>query len=368
MLTHRNIVFNADRGADRVTVGETDRVLSMLPLAHTFECNLGLLVPIMCGACVYYLEKPPSASLLLPAMAKVKPTMMVSVPLVIEKIHRLRVVPQLTRNALVRTLYGFPPTRKVLHRLAGRKLLATFGGHLHFFGIGGAALAPDTELFLREAKFPYTVGYGLTETSPLITGNGPHEMRFRSSGLPLPGVEVKIDDPNPDTGEGEILVRGPNVMKGYYKNPEETAKVLSEDGWLRTGDLGLFGEDGYLFIKGRLKNVIIGPSGENIYPEEIESVINELAFVEESLVYERDGRLVARVHFNYDVLKLHLNCMQIGAAEMQKCVTKFLRDLRDMVNARLNAFSRISEIVEQMEPFEKTPTHKIKRHRHVGAD
>ncbi|HEX7571921.1 MAG TPA: AMP-binding protein, partial [Bacteroidota bacterium] len=275
MLTHKNLTSDVLACSQLVDVSEQDRFLSILPLSHTYECTLGLILPVMTGASVYYLDKPPSAGVLMPAMVKVRPTVMLSVPLIIEKIYKGKIHPKLTGNPVVRGLYKIPLVRKRLHAAAGRKLLASFGGKLRIFTIGGAPLAQDVELFLREAGFPYAIGYGLTETSPLIAGSPPESTKFRSTGFPVSGARIKIDNPDPETGEGEILVKGPMVMKGYYRDPTRTAEVMTPEGWFRTGDLGVFDRNGYLYIKGRLKNLILGPSGKNIYPEEIESTINE---------------------------------------------------------------------------------------------
>ena len=250
----------------------------------------------------------------------------------------------------------------MIYRKAGAKLQAVFGGELKMFCIGGAALAPDVEDFLIEAGFPYCLGYGLTETSPLLTGTKPFETRARSAGRCLDGVEIRIADPDPETGEGEICVRGPMVMKGYYLEPRKTAEVLSEDGWLKTGDLGCLDAEGFLFIKGRSKNVIIGPSGENIYPEIIESEINRSASVQESLVYEQDGRLVARIHLNYEALDALFVEKKWTAVEIRQYVHKTLEDIKTKVNAAVSSFSRLHRVIEQPEPFEKTPTQKIKRY------
>jgi long-chain acyl-CoA synthetase len=266
MLTHRNLVSDALATSVLVDVTEEDTFLSILPLSHSYECTLGMIAPFMLGSTVFYLDKPPSAGVLMPAMAKVRPTVMLSVPLVIEKIFKGRIHPKLTGNPVVRGLYGIPFFRKRLHVAAGRKLLASFGGRLRMFTIGGAPLSPDVELFLREAGFPYAIGYGLTETSPLVAGSPPASTKFRSTGFPVSGARIMIDRPDPATGEGEILVKGPMVMKGYFKDPGRTAEAMTPDGWFRTGDLGMFDRSGYLYIKGRLKNLILGPSGKNIYP------------------------------------------------------------------------------------------------------
>jgi len=295
----------------------------------------------------------------------VKPTVMLSVPLVIEKIYKGRIHPQLTGNPVVRGLYGIPFIRRRLNAAAGRKLLASFGGKLRIFTIGGAPLAPDVEFFLREAGFPYAIGYGLTETSPLVAGSAPQSTRFRSTGFPVPGVRIKIDNPDPASGEGEILIKGPVVMKGYYKDPQRTAAVMTPEGWFRSGDLGAFDGDGYLYIKGRLKNLILGPSGKNIYPEEIESTINEFDIVLESLVFQEDNLLAARVHLNYEELDKLFSRVQLTESQIREKMRSLLEDLRRQINGRLSSFSRLQRLIEQREPFEKTPTQKIKRHLYV---
>ncbi|HTP12262.1 MAG TPA: AMP-binding protein, partial [Bacteroidota bacterium] len=342
--------------------GPGDRMLSILPLSHLYECTLGLVLPLMAGAAVYYLDKPPSSGVLLPALNAVKPTIMLSVPLVIEKMFKSRILPKFTGSPLRRALYAIPVVRKKLHRVAGKKLMWSFGGALKLFCIGGAPLAPEVELFLLEAKFPYAVGYGLTETSPLVAGTGSESTRLHATGKTLPGTEIRIDHPDRANGEGEILVKGPTVMKGYYRDPARTHGVLSEDGWFRTGDLGVFDKDGYLFIKGRLKNMILGPSGKNIYPEEVESIINEFDIVLESLVFQHNGRLSARVHLNYEILDREYAAEKLTESEIRERVGLRLEELRRQVNERLASFSRIQAMIEQTEPFEKTPTLKIKRH------
>lgn len=368
MLSHKNIVYDAEASADIPKLKPGDRLLSILPLAHTYECTVGLITPFLMGAHMCYLTKPPAPVVLLPALKQVRPHTVLSVPLLIEKIYRSVVLPKVNKTWFMRHAYKLPPVRKIVNRLIGRGLIKIFGGNIQFFGIGGAALAEDVEFFLREARFPYAIGYGLTETAPLIAGCNPEFTRFRSTGPTLPGVTVKIDNPDPSTGEGEILVSGPNVMQGYFKEPDKTAEVMTPDGWFRTGDLGLLDKDGYLYIRGRLKNMILGPSGENIYPEEIEALINEYDFVNESLVVEQEGRLVALVHIDYESLKEHVRDVADSAADISKQANEYLAQLKRTVNKRLNVFSRVSDFLERNEPFEKTPTKKIKRYRytHLG--
>jgi long-chain acyl-CoA synthetase len=365
MLTHRNIVANAVATTKLVEVGPEDRMLSLLPLAHVYECTLGLVTSIMQGSSVAYVRKPPTAAVLLPALKAVRPTIVLSVPLIIEKMVRAKVWPEIQSKHLTRWAYRIPTLRRKINQIAGKKLLAAFGGSLKLLCIGGAGLAPDVEAFLLEAGFPYSIGYGLTETSPLVAGTAAFKTKCRSTGPALAGVEIKIDSPAPVTGEGEILVRGDSVMKGYYKDPEKTAAVLSADGWLRTGDLGCLDGDGFLFIKGRLKNVIIGSNGENIYPEIIESIINRLDPVLESLVYERQGQLTARVCLDGEKLDAHVAERKLDETQIRDHVRRTLDDIKRLVNESVSTFSRLTKVIEQTEPFEKTPTQKIKRYLYV---
>jgi len=363
MLSHSNIVSDALSTLTIVDVTPEDRFLSILPLSHTYECTLGLVTPLMCGASVSYLDRPPTPSILLPALKKVRPTIMLSVPLIMEKIFKTRIYPKLTGKKLMKKAYQVPFIRKKLHKAAGSKLMDTFGGQVRAFCIGGASMAPEVERFMYEAGFPYAIGYGLTETSPLIAGTGPDETRLRSTGKALAGTRIRIDADDKNHGEGEIQVKGPTVMKGYYKDPERTNEVFTDDGWLRTGDLGVFDKDDYLYIKGRSKNVIIGPSGENIYPEEIESVVNNQDFVLESLVFEKEGKLVARIHLDYEAVDEA--CDGKPQAEIMEDIQRIMQNIKREVNGQVSRFSRLSEVIEQTEPFEKTPTQKIKRYLYV---
>lgn len=362
MLTHKNIASNAMQGKTIEDINDKDRFLSVLPLSHTYENTIGFIVPLISGSCIYYLKRAPSPSVLLPALQKVKPTMMLTVPLIIEKIYRAKILPAFMDKKIVKKLYGKPFFRKRLNLMAGKKLLKTFGGELKFFGIGGAKINEQVEQFLLEAKFPYAVGYGLTETSPLITAFGTKNARLQSAGKVLKDVEIEIHNPDEETGEGEIWARGPNIMKGYYKEPELTVNVLTEDGWFHTGDLGIFDKEGYLFIRGRSKNVIIGPGGENIYPEEIESVINNFKHVIESLVIEQKGKLVALVHFDREEIEKKYQEIKEGFSEyVENAYKELSTDLKEYINTRVSRFSKIQQIVPQNEEFIKTATKKIKR-------
>lgn len=364
MLSHKNIVSNILSTLMIQDVTDTDRLLSILPLSHTYECTVGFLLPMATGASIYYLDKPPTAAVLIPAMQKIKPTMILVVPLVIEKIYKNKIKPELTATSAKRMLYNFSLTRKLMHRLAASKLKDIFGGELHFFGVGGAKLSYEVERFMFEGKFPYAIGYGMTETAPLLSGCTPKLTRFRCAGYNLPGQEMKILNPNPETGEGEILVKGSNVMVGYYKEPELTESMFV-DGWLRTGDLGVFDSHGYIQIMGRTKNMILSASGENIYPEEIEALINKNEFVLESMVYEMKGKLVARVHLNKELVEGYYAGMKQSAKDWQHNAEekskRVMDDIMAHVNSKVARFARLSAVVEQHEPFEKTPTQKIKR-------
>lgn len=362
MLTHKNIVFNAMKGMLIQPIDEKDRFLSVLPLSHTYENTLGLVLPMLGGSCVYYLRKPPTPAVLIPALAEVKPSMMLTVPLIIEKIYFNKIMPAFQDKMLLRLLYKIPFLRRKLNAAAGRKLYKTFGGNLKFFGIGGAKLNKSVEKFLIEAKFPYAIGYGLTETAPLLAGANPEKSVFNSTGPAIEDIELIIHNPDQKTGEGEIWAKGPNVMKGYYREPEMTKEVLTPDGWFKTGDLGTFDSNNNLYIKGRLKNMIVGASGENIYPEEIESVINNFRFVVESLVIQQKGKLVAYVHLNMEELEKKYQNLRVDMTrQFDDKKEELLAELQDYVNSKVNKFSQINKVVLQPVPFQKTATLKIKR-------
>lgn len=385
MLSHKNFASNAEASSHIPSLKPGHDWLSLLPLAHTYECTMGMMISVISGSHTHYLDKPPAPSVLLKALKDIRPRIILSVPLLIEKIYNASIKPALNTGVLG-FLYKAPFMRPTLHWLAGKKLYKTFGGRLLFFGVGGAPLSPDVERFLRDARFPYSIGYGLTETSPLLAGSPPLKGAFRSTGKILRRIQLRI-------GEGqEIQAKGPNVMLGYYKNEEQTKEVFTDDGWFKTGDIGEFDRKGNLFIKGRIKNVILGANGENIYPESIESVINSEPFVEESLVLEGGQGLTALVYFNYEKvveeikrMKYHMDHKSeshdftpkdeddkkgwIPSAEDVKAFTdKYTKSLSATVNKQLSSFSRISTVKEEKEPFIRTPTRKIKRflYDHMG--
>ena len=365
MLTHAALCAQVGISSGIFPVLPDDVFLSVLPLSHTYEWSIGMIYPFSMGARVVYLDRPPTASALMPALRAVRPSVMLIVPLIIEKIYRHQVLAKFNSNGFWRTLYKVGFLRRYLHRVAGKKLLKLFGGRLRFLGIGGAKLDGGAEKFLLEAKVPYAIGYGLTETAPLLAGAAPSQVRLGSTGPQAPGVQLRLEHINPDTRQGEVVALTPSVMLGYFKNPEATKEVFTDDGWFRTGDLGEFDKDGWLYIKGRLKNMIVGPGGENIYPEDIETVLNSHVYIADSIVTEQEGRLVALVHFNRDEIEAMVDNWREEwetKKEAWEAKTEQLKkEIMDFVNAKVNRFSRISEVVEEKDDFAKTPTHKIKR-------
>ena len=311
---------------------------------------------------VYFFNLSCYITIMLKALSIVKPQHMLTVPILMEKIYRTSILPKFTGSPVLNVLYKNRAIRFLLNRfVAGKKLKALFGGNIQFFGIGGAPLAPDVESFLRDAKFPYSVGYGLTETAPCLAGAKPANTVFRSIGPAFRDVLLRIRDVNPETGHGEIQAKGPNIMLGYYKDEAKTAEVFTEDGWFKTGDLGYLDKKNNLIIKGRLKNMILGPNGENIYPEEIEAVLNRDPFVAESLVTRMGNHLVARIQFNTEKLDEFIRNLKASPEELNRIKTEMLENIRKTANDRLSVLSRLSEMIEQVEPFEKTPSLKIKR-------
>ena len=363
MLSHRNFCQNIIAAYHAQKAGKKDRWLSILPMSHTYEMAFSVLYPIYVGGCVNYIQKPPTPSILMKAMKDVRPTIMCAVPLIIEKIYKNSVVPTIDKSKTLSWLRKKAP--RLLYWLVGKKLYKTFGGKLKFFGIGGSKLDPTVEEFLNKARFPYAIGYGLTETAPLITNACVGKTVVGSIGVPAYNVQVKLQNVNPETGEGEIIAKGDNVMLGYYRDPERTRSVLTDDGWFRTNDLACMDSKGRYYIKGRLGNMIVGPSGENIYPEEIEQVINDIRGVEESLVIERDGKLVALVKFEDEVVDWD------GLEKEEQFLEKLearKKAVMDYVNKRVSKQSKIGEVNAMKESFEKTATQKIRRFKYLRGD
>ncbi len=360
MLSHRNFCRNIIAAYHAQKAGKKDRWLSILPMSHTYEMAFSVLYPLYVGGCVYYIQKPPTPSILMKAMKDVRPTIMCAVPLIIEKIYKNSVVPTVEKSKTLSWLKKKAP--RLLYWMIGKKLYKTFGGKLKFFGIGGSKLDPTVEEFLNKARFPYAIGYGLTETAPLITNACVGKTVVGSIGVPAYNVEVKLQNVNPETGEGEIIAKGDNVMLGYYRDPERTRAALTDDGWFRTNDLACVDSKGRYYIKGRLGNMIVGPSGENIYPEEIEQVINDIRGVEESLVIERDGKLVALVKFDEEFVDW--NTLEKEEQFYEKLEAR-KKAVMDYVNKRVSKQSKIGEVNAMKESFEKTATQKIRRFKYL---
>ncbi|MBQ8499299.1 MAG: AMP-binding protein, partial [Bacteroidales bacterium] len=361
VLSHRNLASNVITCYHSCKRGEKDRWLSVLPMAHTLEMTLSMLYPMYCGATVYYLPKPPVASLLMKALKIVKPTTMLTVPLIIEKVYKGSVLPTIQKS---RTLTWMNQHMNgLMCRIIGMKLKATFGGHISFYGIGGAKLDPEVENFLLKAKFPYAIGYGLTETSPLLGYSMNRWRTVGSFGYPVYNVKLKLHNVNPETGEGEVVAKGPNVMLGYYKDPRRTKSVFTEDGWFRTNDIAVQDEKGRFYIKGRNNNMILGPSGENIYPEEIENVINNVEGVSESIVVERGGKLVALVQPVENYIQWDNESEDKIYEKLDSWKAKVLK----ITNKNVSKASQVSSVEVMKEPFEKTATQKIRRFKYKDS-
>ena len=361
VLSHRNLASNVITCYHSCKRNHKDRWLSILPMAHTLEMTLCMLYPMYCGATVYYLPKPPVPSLLMKALKVVKPTTMLTVPLIIEKVYKGSVLPTIQKS---RTLSWMNEHMNgLMCWIIGMKLKATFGGHISFYGIGGAKLDPEVEKFLLKAKFPYAIGYGLTETSPLLGYSMNGWRTVGSFGYPVYNVQLKLHNVNPETGEGEIVAKGPNVMLGYYKDPKRTKSVFTEDGWFRTSDIAVQDEKGRFFIKGRNNNMILGPSGENIYPEEIENVINNVEGVSESIVVERDGRLVALVAPQENFIQWDKE----GEDKLYEKLDAWKKKLLSITNKNVSKASQVSSVEVMKEPFEKTATQKIRRFKYKDS-
>jgi long-chain acyl-CoA synthetase len=367
MLTHKNLTANAYAASGLKVIAPGSVWLSILPMSHTYEFTCGFILPMLCGGRIAYAGKTPTPAILQKLCEYEKPLIIFAVPLVLEKIYKKRVLPQIESKPLLGMLCKFGLTRRLIYRKIGAKLCGFFGGNLQLMGVGGAALNPEVEQFLHEAKFPYLVGYGMTESAPLIAGGpfGDPTIIVGSTGKPIPGVQVKIVGADPDSGIGEITVCGPNVMKGYYNDAEATQAVLSADGWLSTGDLGVFDKKGNLHVRGRSKNVIVLASGENVYPEAIEHKINTCNWVVESLVLENNGQVEAWIYPDYEFI----DEQTAGGSRIDRraYIENLLESTRVELNEQLPRASRLAKLFERREPFIKTATHKIKRYLYTGT-
>ena len=353
MLTHLNLSGSVEFANHRIPHKPGDRVLSMLPIAHMFGLMYEFLYQVCDGAEVYFLTQAPTPTVLMKAFAQIKPFMILTVPLVVEKIVKKGVMPKIS-SPMARILWKTPIINKVIRRKVKEGLDKMFGGQLRFLIIGGAALNGAVEQVLHDIRYQYCVGYGMTECAPLISYEDWWAYAFHSCGKELPQCHVRIDSENPTTKDGEIQVKGINVMKGYYKNEEATKAAFTQDGWMRTGDLGIMDKKGNIYIHGRSKNMILGPSGQNIYPEELEDKLNSMPCVIESIVVDRDHKLVALVFPDTSAESKKI----LGA----KTITEQMEENRVAVNKNLPLYSQITAIELMASEFEKTPKRSIKRY------
>lgn len=352
MIPYRAISSNIDFGLQKLTfLGPKDNTICMLPMAHMYGLAIELLHPLSKGCHVHFITRVPSPKIVMDAFAATRPRLIITVPLVLEKIIKTKVFP-LLEKPYMRLLTTMPFVNDILLTKIKNKLQETFGGQLVEIIIGGAALNADVERFLRRIRFPYTVGYGMTECAPLISYAGHEENRPGSCGKCVSNMEIKVDSDDPEHIPGELLVKGANVMLGYYKNPEETATAIC-NGWLHTGDICTVDADGFIYIRGRNKNMILGASGQNIYPEEIEQQLNNMPYVNESIVVERNHRLVALVHPDYDT------ATQQGIDAEQ--LVQIMNDNIARLNKELPSYSCVSSLEIHEEEFEKTPKRSIRR-------
>ena len=350
MLTYRNFSANVDYSQRNVPAG--DKMVSMLPMAHMYGLVIEFIYPLCNGTSIYWLGKAPTPASLLKAFADVKPYLLITVPLVMEKIYKSKVKPTLEKPA-VKFLLKVPGLNNVIYKKVRTGLEQAFGGNVQEFIMGGAALNPEVERLFKRIKFPYLVGYGMTEACPLLAYEHWSKYVAGSCGKCVDVAEVRIDSEDPQHVVGEIQARGENIMIGYYKNPEATANAFTEDGWLKTGDLGIIDADGNIFIRGRSKNMILGPSGQNIYPEEIEAIVNNQPYVLENVVVERGGQLVALVFLDEQAI-----AKALLDAEAKSDIPE---NIRLGANHQLPNYSQIYKVELVDKPFEKTPKMSIKR-------
>ncbi|MBE0650451.1 MAG: AMP-binding protein [Bacteroidales bacterium] len=352
MLLHNSLAANVRFARNHMPLQSGDKIVSFLPMAHSYGLAFEFLFPFSLGCHITFLTKTPTPAIITKAFQEVKPRLILSVPLVIEKIYKKRILPQI-RKSPINWMLKTPGINKLIFKKVLAGVGEGFGGNFVEVVVGGAALSEEIEAFFRKIGFPITVGYGMTECGPLISYAAANEAKLGSCGKPVDSLEVKIDSHDPQNEVGEILMRGENVMVGYYKNKEASELAIDKDGWLHSGDLGLIDKDGFIFIKGRSKSMILGPSGQNIYPEEIESVVNNRACVAESLVVKRDEKLVALIFPDEEVVK----AMNLTKEEL----SQKLEDYRKELNKHFPSYMSVNKMVLHPEPFEKTPKQSIKR-------
>ncbi|MDE5423213.1 AMP-binding protein [Ancylomarina sp. DW003] len=353
MLSYRCLYSNVQIGFDHIDLRSQDKVVSFLPLAHVFGCMFEFLTEFCCGCHVIFLSRVPTPQLITKAFQEVKPRLICLVPLIMEKIYKKRILPAL-ESRRVKLMLKVPLLEKKVYKKIRNSLIETFGGEFIEVIIGGAALSKEVEDFLKKIEFPFTVGYGMTECGPLVSYSPSGQFRPHSCGQVVDRMQVRIDSKDPLNIVGEIQVKGDNVMSGYFKNKEATAEVLTEDGWLKTGDLGVVDSDDVIYIRGRSKNMLLGPSGQNIYPEEIESRLNNLPFIQESIVTDdKDHKLIALLYPDYEV------CDAEGLTKNE--IEEAFESDRKILNKDLPAYMNVSRIILFPEEFEKTPKRNIKR-------
>ena len=338
-------------------VAEGSNMLSILPMAHMYGMTVEFIFSFCHGCHLFFLTRLPSPSVIADAFAEIRPAIVITVPMVVEKIIRKRVFPRIQSKA-VHLLLNMPVVNKRVKQRVCEQVMKAFGGHMYEVVVGGAPLNQEIEQFLHSIDFPLTIGYGTTECAPLITFSDYHDYKYKSCGLVVDHMEVKVLSDNPAEKPGEIVTRGTNVMLGYYKNEEATKAVLDEEGWYHTGDLGTISDDGHLYIRGRIKNMLLGSNGQNIYPEEIEDKLNSMAMVGESIITQRDEKLVALVHPDYD----EAHSMDLNEDDLRN----IMEQNRVQLNQQLSSFSKISEIIIHEKEFEKTPKKSIKRYLYKG--
>ncbi len=353
MISHNSLTANVRYAHRNMPLESGDSILSLLTIAHSFGMSFDFLFPFTLGCHITFLTKIPSLPVLMKAFDEIKPRLILLVPLLPEKIYKKQLVPTI-KKPVMRVLLSIPGVNQLIYGSIKKKISMVFGGNFHELVLGGAAFSKDAEDFFRKIKFPYTVGYGMTECGPLISYAPWKEAKAQSCGRVVDTLEIKIDSDDQQNKVGEIMVRGDNVMDGYYKNKEATEEVIDKDGWLHTGDLGVIDADGFIFIRGRNKSLILGPSGKNIYPEEIEAMINSRYFVLESLVIEKDGQLVALICPDQERLKTK--------KRKKKKVEKILEEYRLKLNKRFPSHVKISKFILHEEEFEKTPKKSLKRY------
>jgi len=360
MLPHNSLAANTRFAMNNIGLKAGDSILSFLPLAHTFGCTFDFLFPVCVGCHITFLGKIPSPKILVKALGEIRPRLILSVPLLIEKIYKSRLKPALDKTA-VKVLTRIPLVSGAILKKIRKKLVDVFGGNFIEVVIGGAALNEEVERFLKKIKFPFTVGYGMTECGPLISYIGWDRHKFQSVGQLMDTLKIRIDTTvtDKDDGTGEVQVTGENVMDGYYKNADATRSAIDDEGWLRTGDMGYIDDEGFIYLKGRYKDMLLGPSGQNIYPEEIEARLNNLPYVEESLVIEKEKKIVALVYPNMETV----DAEGLGEQELQEK----MEENRQTLNTQLPGYSRLMKIELYPEEFEKTPTRKIKRYLYTIA-